>query len=138
MSLIQRRYYEWDSDFFELEHDLYTDISKLSNDSSLEKYINEETKNVEFRGKNNTPHVITLKNNKVDSIWFTRQAPLPKNNLLFKLSINELTEELDTQLISLNDVIKTDSDLKNYNKSNVLYLVFRDSFITHIAVLNKL
>lgn len=136
MSLIQRKYYVWDNQLFNLEYDLGTDISRLIKTPNLVQVVNEESNEIEFKGLNGNPHRITLKNNKIDSVWFSNRSELP-NNSLFKLPINELLERLDIRLKSLNHEICTQEDLKEYDKSNVLFLIFRDYHISYIGVLKK-
>ena len=137
MSKIDKIFYEWDNQFFDLECELGADISILRKNENLKEIINEENGEIEFEGLNGIPNRILLKNNKIVSIWLSGRSKLPNNDSLFELPMEDLLPELDKKLRSLNKQIRNIEDLKNYKESDVLYLIFRGGFISLIGILKK-
>lgn len=137
MSKIDNFFYEWDNQFFNLEYELGADISILRKNKNLREIINEETNEIEFEGVDGIPNRILLKDNKIVSIWLSGRFELPNNDSLFELPLEELLPELNKKLKSLNVQIRNVDGLKNYNESDVLYLIFRGGFITLIGILKK-
>ena len=137
MSKIDKIFYEWDNQFFDLEYELGADISILRKNKNLREVINEEIGEVEFEGFNGIPNKIFLKNNKIVSIWLSGRLELPNNDSLFELPMEDLLPKLDKKLKSLNKKILNVKDLKNHNESDVLYLIFRGGFITLIGILKR-
>lgn len=78
-----------------------------------------------------------MKNNKIVSIWLSGRLELPNNNSLFELPMEDLLSKLDKKLKPLNKKIRNIESLKNYNESDVLYLIFRGGFITLIGILKR-
>ena len=137
MSKIDRVFYEWDNQFFNLKYKLGADVSILLKDKNLRKVINEETGEVEFEGVNGIPQRIVLKDDKIVAIWLSGRSKIPNNNMLFELQFDNLLFELDKRLKPLNEKIRNIEDLKAYKESDVLYLVFRDFFVTLIGILKR-
>jgi len=137
MSKIDKIFYEWDNQFFDLEYKLGADISILRKNENLKEIINEENGEIEFEGLNGIPNRILLKNNKIVSIWLSGRSKLPNNDSLFELPMKDLLPELDKKLKSLNKQILNVESLKDYKESDVLYLIFRGGFISLIGNLKK-
>jgi hypothetical protein len=137
MSKIDKFFYKWDNQFFDLEYELGADISILRKNKNVIEIINEETKETEFKGVDGVPNRVLLKDNKIVSIWLSGSIELPNNDSLFELPMEDLLPELDKKLKSLNAQIRNVDSLKNYNESDVLYLIFRGGFITLIGILKK-
>jgi len=137
MGKLQSIFYEWDNQFFDLEYDLGTDISVLLENNDLKRFTNKETEDSEFVGVNGIPDIIKLDNNKVNSIWFSSRLDFPKNNSLFELPIEKLIPILNKRLKPLNSQVRHIKDMKSYDESDVLCLIFRDFFITQIGILKR-
>ena len=137
MSKIDKIFYEWDNQFFNLEYELGADISILRKNENLREILNEETGEIEFESLNGNPSKISLRNNKIVSIWLSGRLELPNNNSLFELPMEDLLPKLDKKLKPLNTKIGNVKNLKNYNESDVLYLIFRGGFITLIGILKR-
>ncbi|WP_179009057.1 hypothetical protein [Winogradskyella forsetii] len=137
MSKIDKIFYEWDNKFFDLEYELGTDISILRKSKNLKEVINEDTGEIEFEGLNGIPDKILLKNNKIASIWLSGRLELPNNDSLFQLPMEDSLPKLNKKLKSLNNKIRNVEGLKDYNESDVLYLIFRGGFITLIGILKR-
>ena len=137
MSKIDKIFYEWDNQFFNLEYELGADISILRKNENLREVLNEETGEIEFEGLNGIPNKISLRNNKIVSIWLSGRLELPNNHSLFELPMEELLPKLDKKLKPLKTKIGNVEDLKKYDESDVLYLIFRGGFITLIGILKR-
>ena len=137
MSKIDKIFYEWDNEFFDLEYELGADISILRKNKNLREVINKETREIEFEGFNGIPNKILMKDNKIVSIWLSGRLELPNNDYLFELPMEDLLPKLDKKLKSLKSKILDIKDLKDYNESDVLYLIFRDGFIALIGILKR-
>jgi hypothetical protein len=137
MSKIDKIFYEWDNQFFNLEYELGADVSILRKNKNLREITNVETGEIEFEGLDGIPNKISLKNNKIVSIWLSGRLEFPNNDSLFELPMEDLLPKLDKQLKSLNKKIRNVESLKKYNESDVLYLIFRGGFITLIGILKR-
>ena len=137
MSKINKIFYEWDNQFFDLDYKLGDDISVLLKNKDLRKVANEETGEIEFEGVNGIPNRIVLKENKIVAIWLSGRVNLPNHNSLFELPLENLLPQLDKKLKPLDEKIPSVEDLKDYNESDVLYFVFRDFFVTLIGILKR-
>ncbi len=137
MSKIDKIFYEWDNQFFNLEYELGADISILRKNENLREVLNEETGEIEFEGLNGIPNKISLRNNKIVSIWLSGRLELPNNDSLFELPMEDLLPKLDKKLKPLKTKIRNIENLKNYYESDVLYFVFRGGFITLIGILKR-
>ncbi len=137
MSKIDKVFYEWDNQFFDLDYKLGDDISVLLKNEDLRKVANEETREIEFEGVNGIPNRIVLKENKIVAIWLSGRVNFPSHNSLFKLPFENLLPQLDKNLKSLDEKIPSVEYLKDYNESDVLYFIFRDFFVTLIGILKR-
>jgi hypothetical protein len=136
--LIQKRYYIWDDKKFDFPIKLgMSKTELLQKGLVLEVYSNEKSE-VEYSGVNELPWRIDFKDDFVDKMWFNQQNDFIYDNTDLKEEvINHGEPSIEIKFEKIPELTNKEVELKNYQNTDVLYIVLGDFFIRMIGILRK-
>ena len=136
--LIQKRYYIWDDTKFDFPIKLGMSKTELLQKNLIVEVYNNEKNEVEYSGVNELPWRIDFKDGIVDKIWFNHQNDFLYDNTDLKEEvINHGESSIELRFEKISGLINKEVELKEYNKSDVLYIVLGDFFIRMIGILKR-
>ncbi len=136
MSKIDRKYYKWNDSESDFGIKLGMDKSKLLSANVItEIFTNKES---EYEGNNGCPWRINFKDDVVEQIWFNSNCVV--NIKGFDFSEHEMkigVEFLNSHFEKIPELNNREITLNEYNKSDVLYIIYSDFFVRLIAIVRK-
>ena len=133
---IDRKYYKWKDS----ESDFKIKLGQRKSDLLSSNLINEIVANeeLEYQGENGCPWRVHFKDDKVEQIWFNSNCKVDIKG--FDLSEREMkvgVEFLNSNFEEISKLNKKEINLAEYDKSDVLYVIYSDFFVRMIALIKK-
>ena len=136
MSKIDRKYYKWNDSESEFGIKLGMDKSELLSANAITELV--ANKELEYEGKNGYPWRINFKDDKVDQIWFHSNCVVDIKGFDFsKLAMKVGIEFLNSHFEAIPELNNREITLNEYNKADVLYIIYSDYFVRLIAIMRK-
>lgn len=136
MSKKDHKYYKWNDSESDFKIKLGQKKSELLASNIIKEIIANEV--LEYEGENNCPWRIKFTDEKVEQIWFNSNCVV--NIKGFDFSEHEIkvgVEFLNSHFEEITELNKKEIDLKDYNKSDVLYIIYSDFFVRQIAIIKR-
>jgi hypothetical protein len=136
LSIIDRKYYKWNDSESDFEIKLGMDKYELLSANIIRQRI--VCEELEYEGIDGCPWRIHFKNNKVEQIWFNSDCDVDIKGFDFsKRKMKVGVEFLNTHFKKIPELDNREITLKEYRKSDVLYVIYGDFFVRLIAIIRR-